>query len=111
MDVMTGGTGNPLSEMLGLHPVDILLVVAFGKFVGVDMLDVALGKGGRAVVCFEGFSGFVTNRPTYTFLFGSFAAVVARATDLNGNPHGKFGRIDDGLAFLEYSSLRQGRMP
>ncbi len=33
VDKMAGGAGHPLVEMLGLHPVNILLMVALGKFV------------------------------------------------------------------------------
>lgn len=44
MNVMAGGTGDAFFGVFGLLPVDVLLVVTFGKLVGIDMLDVTACK-------------------------------------------------------------------
>ena len=43
MHKMTGCARDPLGGMLGLLPVDELLVMALGKLIGIDMFDIAGG--------------------------------------------------------------------
>ena len=53
VDVVARGARHSLPIMLRLLPVNVLLMMPFGKLIGIDVLDVALGKRGRSVISFK----------------------------------------------------------
>ena len=80
-------------------------MVAFGKLVGIDHLHVAGGKGGLFKKRSDGLAGLIAHRPGSSLHLSGFAPGVAGAADLHRHSHGKLGRVDDGLAFLEDRGL------
>ena len=108
---MAGVTRHPFISMFRLLPVDELLVMPFGKFVGVDMFDIAALERSGFVIGFQGLAGLVTHRPAGALFHSGFAAVVAGPADLNSHTHGQLGRIDNGLALFKDGGLGQSGMP
>ena len=101
----------PSWRMLGLLPVDVLLMVALGKLVGIHVFDVTGSKRSRFIIGSQCLAGRVSHRPSGAFHLGGFAPVVAGTADLDGHAHGQLGRVDDGLALFKHSCFGQGRMP
>ena len=111
MHEVTGGAGHALVEVLGLLPVDVLLVVGLGELVAVKVTGVAAGKRRGLEKNSQCFAGLEAHGPLRVLVFGGLAAVVAGAADFRRYPRGKLGRVDDGLPLLEDGRLGQRRVP
>jgi hypothetical protein len=70
MHVMAGSAVDPFRVMLGLHPINILLMVTLGKLIGIKIPNVACRKRGRFEIDFQSLSGLVANRPLHIFGLG-----------------------------------------
>jgi len=111
MDIMAGRAGDPFGRMLRLQPIDILLVMALGKVIGIVFFHIALGIDLGCIVGFKGHAGCKAHRPVGLLDLGGAAPVVARTADLCGDAKGQFGRVNDGLALFKNGGLGQGGVP
>ena len=111
VDIMATGATYPFGVMLGLLPVDVLLVMALGKFVGIEMSLIPGGKGCGFKVRRKRFPGFVADSPFSFFVLGGFPSVVARPANLHSRSGRELCWIDDRLAFFKHRCLRQGGVP
>ena len=67
--VMAGSASDTFHVMFGLQPINILLVVTLGKFIGIKIPDVPCGKRGGFKKRLQSFSRLVTDRPLHIFRF------------------------------------------
>ena len=107
VDKMAGSTAHPFRMVFGLAPIDILLVMSLGKFVGVKMLYRRRIAGGTKIDL-QGLSRLVADRPFHIFILGGFAPVMAGTANLDGRAGGKFRRVNDGHPFFKNRGLGQG---
>ena len=89
---MTGDTAYITVSMFGPFPIQVLLVVSLGVFVGVEVF---VSSGDGFVVEAQRFTREIAHWPTRTFNLGRLTTIVAGAANLHGNTASKFAGMND----------------